>query len=131
MEYGYVTGKPYMGVQVINAEYYGAIAGAAISYIAEGSAAENAGLIVGDIITAIDEITIDTTSAITAALGSYSAGDSAVLTVSRDGETISINIIFDEKNTITEAANQITVEEDTSIQSDIQPSMPNMPQTRP
>ena len=89
MEHGYVTGKPYMGVQVTNvsdeAQRYGVVAGAAVQYVAEGSCAEKAGLKVGDIITAIDDTAIDSSSALTAALSSnYKAGDKATLTIVRE-----------------------------------------------
>ena len=124
MEYGYVTGKPYMGVQVTNAQYYGATAGAAVSYVASGGAAETAGLQVGDIITAIDSTAIDTSSALTAALTAYSAGDSARLTIYRDNQEMTLTITFDEKNTETESANQGVVEESTIQQ---EPTMPQMP----
>lgn len=126
MEYGYVTGKPYMGVQIVNAAYYGGTAGAGISYIAEDGAAEDAGLEVGDIITALDDVAIDTSSALTAAMNVYSAGDSAVITFIRDGATKTTTIVFDEKNTETEAANQITVEEST-VQTPSTQTIPQMP----
>lgn len=114
MDYGYVTGKPYMGVQVADAKYYGGTSGAAVSFVAEDGAADEAGLEVGDIIIAIDATVIDTSSALTAAITAYSAGDTAILTVLRGDETFSLTIIFDEKNDETESANQIVVEENTT-----------------
>lgn len=104
--YGYVTGKPYMGIQAVNAQFYGASTGAYVSYVAEGSCSERAGLLVGDIIIGIDDVAINSSSAITAVLNSYSAGDSATITVSRNGSTQSLYITFDEKNSTTELANQ-------------------------
>ncbi|MCI9156194.1 MAG: PDZ domain-containing protein [Lawsonibacter sp.] len=111
IEHGYVTGKPYMGVQVMNvseeAQRYGITAGAAVSYVAEGSCAQKAGLQVNDIITAIDDTAIDSSSALTAALSTnYKAGDKAVLTVIRNQQEVKLNITFDEKNAETEANNQ-------------------------
>ncbi len=112
IEHGYVTGKPYMGVQVTNvsseAQRYGVSAGAAVQYIAEGSCAEKAGLQIGDIITAIDDTAIDSSSALTAALSSdYKAGDTATLTVLRQQKEVKLTITFDEKNSQTEANNQV------------------------
>ena len=112
MEHGYVTGKPYMGVQVTNvsdeAQRYGVVAGAAVQYVAEGSCAEKAGLKVGDIITAIDDTAIDSSSALTAALSSnYKAGDKATLTIVREQKEQKLTITFDEKNSETEANNQL------------------------
>ena len=111
IEHGYVTGKPYMGVQVRTVtediQRYGIPAGAVVEYVAEGSCAEKAGLQVNDIITAIDDTAIDSSTALTAALSSnYKAGDTATLTVVRSQQEMKISITFDEKNEQTEAANQ-------------------------
>ena len=112
IQHGYVTGKPYLGVQVLSvssdAQRYGIPAGAAVEYVAEGSCAQKAGLEVGDIIIAIDEIAIDSPSALTAALSSnYKAGMTAKLTVIRQQEKKVLEVTFDEKNSETEANNQI------------------------
>lgn len=111
IEHGYVTGKPYMGIQVkdVSSELqnFGITAGALVGYVAEGSCAEKAGLQVNDIITAIDDTAIDSSTALTAALSSnYKAGDTATLTVVRSQQEIKLSITFDEKNEQTEAANQ-------------------------
>ena len=115
IEHGYVTGKPYMGVQVSSvpeyAQRYGISAGAYVESVADGSCAQKAGLQQGDIITAIDETAIDSSSALTAALSSnYKAGDTATLTVLRGSDKITLSITFDEKNEQTEAANQVQQE---------------------
>ena len=112
ISHGYVTGKPYMGVQVMDvsseAQRYGITAGAAVSYVAEGSCAQKAGLQANDIITAIDDTAIDSSSALTAALSTgYKAGDTASLTVIRNQQEVKLSITFDEKNAQTEANNQI------------------------
>ncbi len=112
IEHGYVTGKPYMGVQVMDvsseAQRYGIAAGASVSYVAEDSCAQKAGLQVNDIITAIDDTAIDSSSALTAALSTdYKAGDTATLTVIRDQKEVKLTITFDEKNAETEANNRL------------------------
>ena len=121
--HGYVTGKPYMGVQVMNvsseAQRYGVTAGAAVSYVAEDSCAEKAGLQANDIIIAIDETAIDSSSALTAALSTnYRAGDTAKLTVIRNQQELTLTITFDEKNAETESRNQLQ-------QNEQQPSQNN------
>ncbi len=110
--HGYVTGKPYMGVQVDSvsseAQRYGISAGAVIVSVAKDSCAEKAGLQVNDIITAIDDTAIDSSSALTAALTTgYKAGDTATLTVIRNQQEVELTITFDEKNAETEANNQL------------------------
>ena len=111
IENGYVTGKPYLGVQVNvvdeSVQRYGIPAGAVVEYVAEGSCAQKAGLQVNDIITAIDDTAVDSPSALTAALSSdYKAGDTATLTVVRQQQEVKLTVTFDEKNAETEAANQ-------------------------
>lgn len=123
-EYGYVTGKPYLGVQMTNATYVGETYGAAISFVAEGSAAEKAGLLEGDIIIALDDISIDNSSALTAAITSYSAGDTATLTIKRNGSTKTLTVTFDEKNDETEAANQLEIQESQTQQTQKMPFLP-------
>ena len=112
IEHGYVTGKPYVGVQVDSvsseAQRYGIPAGAAVSYVADGSCAQKAGLQVNDVITAIDDTAIDSPSALTAALSTgYKAGDTATLTVIRSQKELKLTITFDEKNAQTEANNPL------------------------
>ncbi len=122
MNYGYVTGKPYMGVQITSvsteAQYYGIAAGAYVSYVAPGGAADVAGLQSGDIITAIDDTVVDSSSALTAAITAYRAGDTALLSVTRDNQQITLSITFDEKNDTTEAANTgVTTEPEVETQT--------------
>ena len=112
IEYGYVTGKPYLGIQVNvvdeQMQAYGIPAGAVVEYVADGSCAQKGGLQVNDIITAIDDTAVDSPSALTAALSSnYKAGDTITLTVVRNLEEIKLTITLDEENDQTESANQI------------------------
>ena len=112
IEHGYVTGKPYLGIQVQDvsseAQRYGISAGAAVLSVADGSCAQEAGLQVNDIIIAIDDTAIDSSSALTAALSSnYKAGDTVTLTVIRNQQQVELSVTLDEKNEQTEAANQI------------------------
>ena len=122
MAHGYVTGKPYMGVQVSavdeSAQRYGIPAGAVVEYVAEGSCAQKAGLQVDDIIIAIDDTAVDSPTALTAALSTnYKAGDTATLTVIRQQKQVSLSITFDEKNEQTEAANQVQQDSQQNQQS--------------
>lgn len=102
VEKGYVTGKAYLGMSFANvsasaARYYDMIQGVYISAVEEGSCSETAGLIPGDIIIAIDETSVTTTNDLVKAVREYSAGDSAVLTVWRSKEILSVTVIFDEE----------------------------------
>ena len=113
IENGYVTGKAYMGIMVQTVEksaieYYHLVAGACVTSVTEGSAADNAGLEVGDIITAVDEQEITSSSELRSARRAYRAGDSAELTVYRNGDYITLTIVFDEEKqqSQTETENQ-------------------------
>ena len=119
IENGYVTGKAYMGVVVKTVdqsaiEYYNLVSGACVTSIVEGSAAEKAGLKVGDIITALGDTPITTSNELRSARRAYRAGDTTDLTVYRNGETITLSITFDEEKADTET--------DTGSQTTQQPS---------
>lgn len=117
IQHGYVTGKPYMGIRMdsvpSSAQQYGVSAGAYIQSVASDSCSEKAGLKQGDIIVALDETAIDSSSALQAAVSTYRAGDTVKLTVIRDNQELELTITFDEKNERTEAANQAPQQEQT------------------
>ena len=110
MEYGYVTGKPYMGI--INtsvsgeAQRYGTPAGAYVLGVVEDSCAAKAGLQEGDIITKLDDTDITSSDDLQNALAEYRAGDTATLTVSRSGQVQTLTITFDERTDERVAASQ-------------------------
>ncbi len=96
--YGYVTGRPYFGISVSTArvERGYAVNGARIENIDAASCAARAGLKIGDIITGIDGRTVESASDLVSEKDNYRAGDTAVLTVWRNGEALSMTIVFDE-----------------------------------
>ena len=66
-------------------------------YVAEvisGSAAESAGIKSGDIITKIDNIDLSVMSDLTKNLYNYTKGDSATLTINRNGKEITVKVRF-------------------------------------
>ena len=111
INYGYITGRPYLGVQISNvpeiAQQYGVSAGASVSFVAPGSCAEVGGLKTGDIVVAIDDIIVDSSSALTAALTGYKAGTTVELTVIRENAELLLSITLDEKNDETQLNNII------------------------
>lgn len=79
MQYGYVTGRPYMGI--LNpqdtddyAQIFGWPEGVYVNDVEEGSCAETAGIQPGDIITKIDDTDITSVSQLTTVKNSYRAG---------------------------------------------------------
>ena len=102
MQYGYVTGRPSMGVDVRAVsdewqEIFGWPAGLLVQSVNPGSCAEAAGLKQNDIITALDDTEVSSIEALRAAKNRYKAGQTAQLTVFRSGEELTLSITFDEQ----------------------------------
>jgi putative serine protease PepD len=66
--------------------------GAVITQVLSGSPADKAGLKKGDVITAVDELMIEDSQGLTAAVRTYPAGQKAKFTVTRDGKTQEIDV---------------------------------------
>ena len=119
MTNGYVTNKPYLGIfggsmtEQMAAQYrYDISEGVFVYSVEEGSAAEKAGLQMGDVITKVDDRDISTMEDLNAAKKQYSAGDTVTLTVYRQGETITLSLTWDST-----PAQAEDTEEDQSAQS--------------
>ena len=100
MEKGYVTGKPNVGILMNDvsseAQRYGIPAGAYIEAILDGSCAQTAGLKAGDIVTAVDDTVVTTSSQLSSAVKNYKAGDTVTFTVFREGESHTLSVMLDE-----------------------------------
>ena len=99
---GYVSGKAHMGIEADTlpasvSQYYGLPAGAYVVSVENGSCAEKAGLVAGDIITAIDGVRVSSDDELISIKKNYRAGDTAEITVSRDRGDITLTITFDEE----------------------------------
>lgn len=102
MTNGYVTNKAYMGItpQTMTAQMaqqyrYDVTEGVFVCSVDPDSAADKAGLKLGDVITKMDDKTISSYEDLVAAKKSYSAGDTVTLTVYREGKTIEVELTFD------------------------------------
>ena len=102
MTNGYVTNKPYLGItggtmtEQMAAQYrYDVTSGVFVYSVDEGSAAEKAGLQMGDVITAIDGTSISSLDDLSAVKKQYSAGDTATFTIYRQGETLTVELTWD------------------------------------
>ncbi|MEA4893652.1 MAG: trypsin-like peptidase domain-containing protein [Oscillospiraceae bacterium] len=98
---GYVSGKANFGITVTTvdstvAQYYNMVEGAYVYSVTSGSCSDKAGLKVGDIITAIDNTEVKTSSELTNAKKDYKAGDTVTLKVYRQGEYIDFKVTLDE-----------------------------------
>ena len=109
MKYGYVTGRPYMGITVQSVEEsdtqrFGWPKGAIVNTVEEGSCAEKAGLKRGDIITKIDDTDITDMNQMISVKNGYKAGETVQLTVYRMGEEIILTLTFDEQQNSTQTS---------------------------
>jgi serine protease Do len=123
MQYGYVTGRPYMGITVrtVETDYqqaFGWPAGVYVNTVEDGSCAQSAGLKVGDIITKVGDTEVTSMAELSSAKNTYKAGETTTLTVYRSGETITLTITFDEQvnNTQTSTSDSSTSNGDSSTQ---------------
>ncbi len=101
MEYGYVTGKPQLGISCQDvteniSRMYNLPVGVYITAVAEGSAAEKAGLKPGDIITKINDEEVSSYDELTIKKNEHKAGDSIELTYVRNGVEDKITVTLDE-----------------------------------
>ena len=98
--YGYVKGRPLMGVVVqdITADRIcqGSPAGAMVYSVEEGVAGEKAGLLQGDIIVGINNETVASLNDLTELKNRYRAFDSVIIHVWRKGESVTLKLTFDE-----------------------------------
>lgn len=113
IDHGYVLGRAYLGVYTQDVTlssgmndwgnglfggYFGSTGTncVQIAQVVSGSAAEQAGLQVGDLILAVDDTEISSNTALSAAISEYNAGDTATLTIQRDGQQQTVTVTFGE-----------------------------------
>ncbi len=95
--YGYVRGRPWLGITVGNASDYGYAPGGIVREVTPGSAAEKAGLREGDIILEAGGKTIGGLADLLRAKSDWRAGDTVALVVLREGERLTVRITLDEE----------------------------------
>ncbi len=123
IQYGYVRGRVVMGItmQMIDQTYaaiYGYQPGIGVVSVEAGSPAEEAGLVAGDIITAIDGQSITTQEELNTLLEQYSPGDTITLTVYRqsvrgDGQELSMELTFAEAGAPSDTTTQQSSQQST------------------
>ena len=112
IDHGYVLGRAYLGVYTQDVSLssgadnwgnslFGSMFGNSascvqIAQIVSGSAAETAGLKVGDLILKVDDTEISSNSALAAIIANYNSGDKATLTIQRDGKEQTVSVTFGE-----------------------------------
>ena len=121
MTNGYVSNRAYLGatIDTLNASMaqqyrYDITEGAFVYSVEDGGPADQAGLQLGDVITAIDDTEITSLDDLTAARKSYTAGDTCTLTVYRQGETITLQLTWGAAPAEQQAESQSQTQQDNS-----------------
>ena len=102
IEHGYVTGKPYAGVVLTNADAdeaarYGRSGGAYVQEVIPDGPSAQAGLQAGDIITKVDDTDITSRQDFMTARDRHRAGDTVTLPVDRAGQLIQVPLTLGEQ----------------------------------
>lgn len=102
---GEVTGRPALGVVVgvipqEAMEFYSLPKGLYITDVKNGSDCQAKGLVVGDILTAVNGETVTETQHVLDKIEPLGVGDTMVMTVWRDGETIDITVALVDVNQV-------------------------------
>ena len=112
IDHGYVLGRAYLGVYTQdvtlssdtnggNGGFFGGFFSSGttcvqIAQIVSGSAAEKAGLKTGDLILKVDDTEISSNTALASIISGYNSGDTATLTIQRDGKQQTVTVTFGE-----------------------------------
>ena len=96
---GYVSGRPTLGVlgetlPMFYQHYYRMPAGLYVTEIEPGSAAEESGMEIGDILMSINETRIYDMEDLQSVILGYEVGDTVTVTVYRDGQTASAQVVL-------------------------------------
>lgn len=101
IENGYVTGRPQFGITGVDvsesdAEHFSMPLGVYVYGVTGGSAAEQAGICQGDVITAVEGTTITNMNELNEAKNQYNAGDTITLTIYRSGQSLDLELTLQE-----------------------------------
>lgn len=92
--------------------------GALVGGLIPGGAAQEAGLKAGDIITRVNQNTINTSAELQEVIGTFRPGDRVNLTINREGSTLQLPVTLRNKNGTTDLVARTTDTEDVPDQAD-------------
>ena len=98
---GYVSGRPTLGVigeslPLFYQHYYRMPAGLYITEVEPGSAAQKCGIEQGDILLSVNDSRITDLESLQTAILAYEVGDTVTITVFRDGQTATAQVVLTE-----------------------------------
>ncbi len=99
--YGYVTGRPSIGIGGEDVTdymvyYYRIPRGVLVGLVTPDSGAEAGGVEVGDVIVGLNGVSVSTMDELTNEKDKYSPGDTVTLTVYRSGEYVELDVVLGE-----------------------------------
>lgn len=102
---GTVTGRPAIGITVgpvpeDAANYYDLPDGLYVDNVSKGSDAEAKGIMVGDILTAVNGQPVTTTAEVSAIKDALQVGDTLTLTIYRSGETFDVDVVLVDSSSV-------------------------------
>ncbi|MFA5658322.1 MAG: trypsin-like peptidase domain-containing protein [Oscillospiraceae bacterium] len=105
IEYGYVKGRPMLGISgeditSVIARYYDLPQGVIVRFIEPDSGAENGGIKIGDIIIGIDNKAITSMAELNEIKDTFKAGETVKLAIYRDGENIDLYVVLSEATAV-------------------------------
>lgn len=102
MNYGFVTGRPFLGVSTKNVSYgysmFSYTTYPQVVSVVEGSPAEKAGIRENDIIVKVNGETVSSSTALRVRINSFKVGDVITLTVLRGNNTIELTVVLAERS---------------------------------
>lgn len=105
VSFGYVKDRPYLGVTTQNVTLrndYGWFSSGSgmscvqVAQVVKGGTADTAGVQAGDLILKLGDVQITSNNVLTDAIQAYKPGDSATLTIQRNGEQMTLELVFQE-----------------------------------
>lgn len=117
INYGYVKGRPSLGVTLqSSAAYDESKASVYVSYVTKGSSADHAGLEVGDQIIKLAGVEVTSISNLKETLSLYQAGDTIEIVVLRNSELVTLKATLDDAGDTSNQTNnsQSQIENDTN-----------------
>lgn len=124
IEYGYVKGRPSLGVTLqSSAAYDESKASVYVSYVTKGSCADNAGLQVGDQIIKLADVEVTSITNLKDTLSLYKAGDTIEIVVLRNSELVTLKATLDDASDLDKQASssQSQNQDDTNSGATIDP----------
>ena len=104
LNYGYITGKAYLGVYTQNvtlrSDYgfwqYSTVSCVQVGDVVAGSAAEKAGIKSGDLILSINGEQVSSNTVLSEIIAQYNAGETATVKIQREGQAMELQVTFGE-----------------------------------